>query len=435
MNKNNNFCSSFENLLNSLIEGEIYNQLPPRGTFDNDIAFISNEELDALDQDVYGEEKRNDINNKKNSHTIDIKVIENLKRINIQIPEINQLNGIDIIGISGDNSRIITPSFHLILARSAIVDFKYTKGYEKPYFYTKTRDISSVFIIDNNIFKDGYKAYTNNDLALENNRIALLNHIRNFNGKPFRFAYKYDRIKSSPAAHSLGLGVKLQHTLELNTIEDIDFENKQTVVCIKDGPYISNSMVPSDIQEGLQNLLSWSKKNRFFVSVSNKIGDSKVFINTIKNGNEYLIEEYFKGQGITSSIIESFGTDVLLLRKILMPGYRTPLIQYIENTRMSYFADNIMKELIPLTCYYQKRTKPYNYLRIEIPFFMWKESEEMANFAISVAIWQYELGGDAPLVLKVANQRANLSHEQYIIEQQMRAVFEKKELNIIDFIV
>lgn len=51
-----------------------------------------------------------------------------------------------------------------------------------------------------------------------------------------------------------------------------------------------------------------------------------------------------------------------------MPGYRTPLIQYIENTRMSYFADNIMKELIPLTCYYQKRTKPYNYLRIEIPF-------------------------------------------------------------------
>ena len=67
-------------------------------------------------------------------------------------------------------------------------------------------------------------------------------------------------------------------------------------------------------------------------------------------------------------------------------------------------------------------------------FFMWKESEEMANFAISVAIWQYELGGDAPLVLKVANQRANLSHEQYIIEQQMRAAFEKKELNIIDFI-
>ena len=103
-------------------------------------------------------------------------------------------------------------------------------------------------------------------------------------------------------------------------------------------------MVPSDIQEGLQNLLSWSKKNRFFVSVSNKIGDSKVFINTIKNGNEYLIEEYFKGQGITSSIIESFGTDVLLLRKILMPGYRTPLIQYIENTRMSYFADNIIKK-------------------------------------------------------------------------------------------
>lgn len=437
--KNNNsvIFDSINNLLDKLVDGKKYESLPPRGPSEDDnLPFVTDSELAASDQDEFGEKKTNDLSDEvDNSKRQDIKVVEHLKRIKVQLPTSDEIAGINVVGISGDNKRILTPSFHFILSRSSIVDFKYTKGYDKPYFYTRSKDISSVLIIDNNIFEDEYKVHTYNDLvAKTGDKFPLLSHIRKFNGKPFRFKYKPETIKSSPAAHSLGLGVKLQHTLELETISEIDFDNKDLIVCIKDGPYLSNSMVPSDAKEGLQKLLAWSKKKRGFVAVSNKISDSRVLINTIKSGNEYLLEEYFKGQGITTKIIESFGTDLLLLRKILPPGFRTPLIQYVENTRAPIFEDQALKGLHPLTCYYHKFNRPYNFIRLEIPKFIWEENKELAEFAMTIAIWQHELGGEAPLVLKAAEKQANLSHERHVIEQQMKAAFEKKELGILEFL-
>ncbi len=433
--QNKNIFESLSDVLNNLVDGEKYESLPPKATDDLDAPFASNEELDALDQDDFGERKRNDIGNSSDS-SIDIPIVETQKRIKVELPSSDELSGLNIIGISGDNQRILTPSFHIILSRYAMVDFKYTLGYEKPYFYNKQKDISSLLVIDANIFEEGHKIYTNNNLVEKGNRFALLPAIRNYDGKPFRFKYKHDTLKSSPAAHSLGLGVKLQHTLELDSISDIDFQDKERVICIKDGPYLSNSMVPEDAKDGLKKLLSWSGKKRAFVAMSTKVSESRVLINTIKSKreNEYLIDEYFKGQGITSSIIESFGTDILLLKKILLPGYRTPLIQYVEKTRASLFESPEYKGLAPLTCYYHKYNRPYNFIRIEIPKFIWDENKSMAEFAIRVAIWQYELGGTMPLVIKAASERANLSHEKRIIEQQMKAEFERKKLGLIEFL-
>ncbi|MBL7700547.1 MAG: hypothetical protein JNK79_20475 [Chitinophagaceae bacterium] len=430
---NDNIFESIGNLLDNLMEGEKYETLPPRSTKDLDAPFVSNEELEALDQDIYGEKKTNE-KGEANSRSISTPILEQRKRIKIEPPSPEKVAGINIVGISGDNNRIITPSFHIILARAAIVDFRYTKGFDKPYFYKKQKDISSVLIIDNNIFEDSHKIYTNNTLVEKGKRVPVMDAIKNFDGKPFRFRYNHESIKSSPASHSLGLGVKLQHTLELSTLEEIDFENKETVICIKDGPYVSNSMVPVDVQDGLKKLLSWSDQKRAFVAVSTKISDSRVLLNAIKNGNEYLVEEYFKGQGVTPDVIESFGTDILLIKKILSPGYRTPLIQYVEKTRESIFEPEEYKDLIPLTCYYHKYHKPYNFIRIEIPKFLWDQNKELAEFAISIAIWQYELGGNSPLVINAAVESANLSHEKFVIEQQMKAQFEKKKLELIEFL-
>lgn len=436
MQGNEKMFESFGNLLDQLREGERYESLPPRASPEDDNApFVNNDELDALDQDDFGERKRNDAKEVEADNR-PIRVVENLKRIKIDLPEADQIAGINIVGISGDNKRVLTPSFHMVLARSAIVDFKYTKGYEKPYFYTKSRSVSSILVIDNNIFEDDYKIYTYNEVANKGtNKFPILPHIRKFTGKPIRFRYKHDdTLMSSPNSHSLGLAVKLQHTLELDTINDINFDDNNLTICVKDGPYLSNSMVESDAIEGLQRLISWSGKKRFFVAVSNKISDSRVLINTIKAGNEYLLEEYFKGQGVTTSIIESFGTDLLLLRKILPPGFRTPLIHYVEKTRAPLFADDVMKGLHPLTCYYHKFNRPYNFIRIEIPKFMWEENRELTEFTIAVAIWQHELGSEMPLVTKAAAEQADLTHEKYVIEQQMLAAFEKKKLGLVEFL-
>lgn len=425
-----NIFESFNNLLEKLVDGSKYDSLPPRASDDDAAPFVNDQELDALDQDEFGERKRNDLDDDSEGNP-DIKLVENVKRTKVSIPTDSDLAGVNIIGIAGDNKRVLTPSFHMILGRSSVVDFKYTKGYDKPYFYTKSRDISSILVIDRNIFEDEYKIYTYNDLAEKDSaKFPLLNHIRKFDGKPFRFKYNHETLMSSPNSHSLGLGVKLQHTLELDTINDIDVDNKDVIVCLKDGPYLSNSMVQSDATEGLQKLFSWSKKKRSFVAVSNRISDSRVLINTIKSGNEFLIEEYFKGQGVTTSVIESFGTDLLLLRKILPPGFRSPLVQYVEKTRSEIFRDKALDGLRPLTCYYHKFNRPYNFIRIEIPKFMWEEDQAFAEFSIATAIWQHELGGEMPLVLRAALDQADLSHERYVIEQQMKAAFEKKDLGI-----
>jgi hypothetical protein len=251
-------------------------------------------------------------------------------------------------------------------------------------------------------------------------------------GKPFIFKYNHERFKKAPASQSLGLAVKFQHSLELLSIVDVNIADTNPLVCIKDGALFSNSSKPSDIQHGLQKLFSWSKKNKTFIALSSKITDSRVLINTL-NAHPHLIEEYFPNQHITTSIINSFGTDALLLKKILKPGYRTPLIEYIEKTREPIIQKEEFKGLKPLTCYYHKRSKPYSFIRIEVPKFMWEENKEQVGFAISIAIWQYELGGDRPLVIKTAAERCVLDHEHWVIEQQMKAAFEKKKLGLIEF--
>ncbi len=419
--------NAFSGILDNLVEGEKYDSLPPKGPADLPFSSVSDDELKSLDQDIYGEDEEDGTLISSDR----IKIVETPEIKEVSRPTEDDLDGLNIIGITGANNRILTTSFHLILSRSSIVNFKYTKGFEKPYFYTKSRDASALLVLDNNIFDSGYSVHTYNDL-IDKTDSPIYDHLQKSKGKPFIFKYNYEKFKKAPGSQSLGLAVKFQHSLELLSIADIDVTDTSPLVCIKDGALFSNSSKPSDIQNGLKKLFSWSNKKKTFVALSSKIADSRVLINTL-NAFPYLIESYFPGQNITIGIINSFGTDALLLKKILKPGYRTPLIEYIEQTREPIIQKEGFEGLKPLTCYYHKRSKPYNFIRIEIPKFMWEECKEQVDFAISSAIWQYELGGDRPLVIKAASERCVLDHEHWVIEQQMKAAFEKKKLGLIEF--
>lgn len=419
--------NAFNGILDNLVEGDKYDSLPPKGPIDLPYSSVSDEELKSLDQDIYGEDEEDGIIVPQNR----IKIVETPEIKEVSLPNESDLDGLNIIGISGSNNRILTTSFHLILSRSSIVNFKYTKGFEKPYFYTKSRDASALLVLDNNIFESAYSLYTYNEL-IDKTDSPIYDHLTKSNGRPFIFKYNYEKFKKAPSSQSLGLAVKFQHSLELLSISDIEICDTNPLVCIKDGALFSNSSKPSDIQNGLQKLFSWSNKKKIFIALSSQISESRVLINTL-NAYPHLIEAYFPNQEITMGVINSFGTDALLLKKILKPGYRTPLIEYIEKTREPIIQSPGLEGLKPLTCYYHKRSKPYSFIRVEIPKFMWDESKEQVEFAISSAIWQYELGGDKPLVIKAASERCVLDHEYWVILQQMKAAFEKKKLGLIEF--
>lgn len=421
--------NAFNGILDNLVDGEKYESLPPKGPIDLPFSSVGDEELKSIDEDIYGQDEEEKVGSNISSDRI--KIVESYKIKEVPLPKESDLDGLNIIGISGANNRILTTSFHLILARASIVNFKYTKGFEKPYFYTKVQDASALLVLDNNIFDLGYSTHTYNEL-IEKTDSPIYDHLQKSKGKPFVFKYDYEKSKKAPGSQSLGLAVKFQHSLELLSIGDIEINDNGPLVCIKDGALFSNSSKPSDIQIGLQKLFSWSNKNKIFIALSSKIAESRVLINTL-NAHTYLIEEYFPGQNVTIGVINSFGTDSLLLKKILKPGFRTPLIEYIEITREPIIKQPGLEGLKPLTCYYHKRSQPYNFIRIEIPKFMWDEDKQRVQSAICAAIWQYELGGDKPLVIKAASERSLLDHEHWVIEQQMKAAFEKKKLGLIEF--
>ncbi|HMQ78581.1 MAG TPA: hypothetical protein PKE39_01295 [Ignavibacteria bacterium] len=421
--------NSFNKILDNLVEGEKYKTLPPRGPIDLPFPSVSDEELQASEEDIYGQNERDPLN-KENPN---IKIAEQSGIYEVKLPDSKLLEGLSVIGIAGNNIRILTTSFHLILSKAAVVNFKYTKGFDKPYFYTKFRNSSALMVLDNNIFEDNYSLFTYNDLSERDISVPILDHIYKNPDKPFRFKYNYEKSKKSPSSQSLGLAVKFQHTLELSTIEDTNFDQLGTTICLKEGALFSNSTQQTDIKNGLKKLFQWADKPKIFIAVSSKVFESRVFINTLTS-LPHLIEDYFPDQNITTKIINSFGTDTLLLKKILKPGFRTPLIEYIEKTREGVISDPELEGLKPVTCYYHKRTKPYNFIRLEIPKFMWEKNKALVEFAISVVIWQYELGGSKPLVLKAALERCELDHEKNIIEQQMKAAFEKKKLDLIEFL-
>lgn len=431
---NLSLVNAFDGILENLVDGEIYKNLPPKGPID--LPSASNNELNALDEDIYGQNERE---NFLVENDYKITLVENpiIKKVNI--PTEQQLKELNVIGICGDNQRILTTSFHFILTRISIINFKYTKGFDKPYFYNRYKNSSAITLLDNNIFEAPFRLYTDTSLVNSKENVPILDALLKNDGKPFLFRYNYDLSKKAPSSQSLGLAVKLQHTMELASLNDIELINQGITICLKDGSMFSNSTPLSDIRNGLRKLLSWSGKKIIFVALSNKVSNSRVLINTLLD-REDLIQEFFPNQGITTNIIKSFGTDTLLLKKILRPGYRTPLIEYIEKTRIAAIINKDPKiktgveGLKPVTCYYQSRSKPYNFIRIEIPKFMWDEDRNLTLFAISVAIWQHELGITKPIVLQAAEDRCNLRHDKRVIEQQLQAAFDKKNLELIEFI-
>jgi hypothetical protein len=348
------------------------------------------------------------------------------------LPTEEYLDGLSICGIDGSNQRIDMNSFYLILTRAAIVNFKYTKGSEPPYFYRRHKDASAVTWIDGNIFTENVIEYTNNKLKGEKNEegVNIIDQLSKHNGSPFLVGYDHNKNDKSPSSHALGWAVKFQQALELLCLREIEIDKR--TICIKDGPLFSTSSSIHDTIEGLRPITLW--KDQALVCVSKRINDSKLMLETLCSFPE-LIELYFPGDEITRDTILSIGTDSLLLQRILQPGYRTPLIKAVPIARKGVCdkaKDELCEDVTPLHCYYRGKIRPQSFIRMEVPYFMWERNKALMEQALAIVAWQHELGGNMPFIQSVADDLCQLNYEKELLEKQTLAALSLKQLELAE---
>lgn len=430
LNFNQKIVGGFEKVLKCMPEGSEYNNKPPKKT--EDLPVLSKEEVEILLQNLneVGETTQlGDFYNYR-SEDLDLTIEEGLHPRKVIFPASNDLDGVEVFGIDGSNQRLDNPCFHFILARAAIVNFKYTKGLDKPYFYTKLKDASAIVQIDGNIFTNSIKGMTYERLysltknAQKGNSIDIYQDLlQNTKQRPFLLGYDHNVKEKNPRSHALGWAVKFMNVLELQCFEEISSHN--SFVCIKDGPLFSASSTPSDNLAGLNNIMTWD--NGTLVGVSKRVSDARLFLDIFCQYPD-IVDYYFPNQHITTDTIKSIGTDSLILPRIINPGERTPLIKAIPVARRNYIKNNM--SLFPLVCYYMRKTKPHNIIRLEVPIFMFNRNPEAVYKAISIVAWQFELGVKAPLVQLAADERCQISHELTLLKRQTASIIDRKKLQI-----
>jgi len=420
---------AFEGVLDSLVDGHSYAMMPPKGP--RDLASLSEAELKSKGLNANGESAARDDNYDRYTHkNISIGVEDSVLPKIIGLPDSNQIDGLSICGIDGSNQRVGVNSFYLILARAAIVNFKYTTGNEPPYFYRRHRDASAVTWIDGNIFKESLIEVTNNRLKNEKKEdgVRILDYLNRNGELPFLVGYDHKKGDKSPSSHALGWAVKFQQALELLCLKEIELDKK--TVCIKDGPLFSTSTSIDDTIEGLRPILLW--KNQTLVCVSKNISDSKLILETLISFPE-LIEVYFPGDEITRDTILSLGSDLLLLQRILQPGHRSLLIKAVPIARQGVCEkakEELMEDITPLHCFYRGKIRPQSYIRMEVPFFMWKNNKDLVEEALAIVAWQHELGGGIPFIQSVAEDLCQLNYEKELLEKQTLAALNSKQLDL-----
>lgn len=435
-NTDNSLINAFDRVFESLTDGEKYRQAPPRGPRE-DIATLSEEELRAKLLNENGEFLiYSDENSFSTYKDIYVNIEDSVLPKEVSIPAVNELDGINICGIDGSNQKVEKNSFYLILARAAIVNFKYSKGTEPPYFYRKHKDATAITLVDGNIFTEEIALYTNNELKKENNNSGVnifpIVKRQGENTTPFLVRYDHTKSDKSPSSHALGWAVKFQQALELLCLAEIETNEDQKTVCIKDGPLFSTSSSEQDSVEGLRPIITWT--NQTLICVSKRINDSKLFVEALCRYPE-LRQIYFPGDNITEDTILAIGTDSLLLQRILKPGYRTPLIKAVPIARQGVCRralETLQHDITPLHCYYRGRINPQSFIRMEIPFYMWKKNRTQVEDAIRVVAWQHELNGSIPFVQAVADDLCQLTYEKELLEKQTIAALNSKNLSLAE---
>ncbi|MDE2721622.1 DNA double-strand break repair nuclease NurA [Candidatus Palauibacter polyketidifaciens] len=409
----------FTGALTSLRNDADYRKLPPRGP-PTDLPALSAEALEALQQTVYGQQ----LDLKSHAyHSIELAEDHATPRP-LPLPDRHDVAGVHIHSIDGSNQRFDHASFYFIIARSALVSFKYSESPDKPYTNHKTLDSAGLLLVDGNAFDDNLYSHVRRPASgSENFDLLALALDPEGLSEPLLYRHKAGAANSNPGSQALGLAVSLQQNLELALLRDVPFH--QRGVCIRDGPLFSTSVSPADTVSGLAPVFQWHEQ--VLVSVSKRVSESTLLLELLL-GQSDLRDHWFPGQNITRSTLESVSTDSVLLPRIMSPGDRTPLVRAVPRARRKVVDQE--EELAPLVCYYLSRSRPHRYIRMEVPQFMWERDCEKVEWALRLVAWQHELGRKAPLIQMQADRCCQLTSEISRLRWRATAALHNSNLNI-----
>jgi NurA domain-containing protein len=343
--------------------------------------------------------------------------------IEVPYPTLESLADLNISGIDGSNQRVGRSSFYFLLARAAIIEFRYSTINAKPYFYNRIKDSSAVLWVDGNIFREDVQLHTSSIDVTNPEEKNVLRGIGKNNGRPYLFRYDSKNVDKSPANHALGWAVKIQQALELHALRDVPTAIKG--VCIKDGPLFPTSLSTIETISGLGVIDSWNEQT--LVACSKRVQDSRLLVELLLRSSE-VRNYWFANQNLAESTINNISSDSILLPRILKPGYRTPFVEAVPRARSEVVRSRM--DMMPIACYYLSRQRPHTYIRLEIPRLQWQRSKDRVNEAVRIVAWQHELGKIAPLIQLVADERCQLAAEKAILENLTAAAVSKHDLDL-----
>jgi hypothetical protein len=414
------YFASFQTILGCLRDGSEYSQLPPRGP-PSDLPSLTDDEIDALQTLAKGDTLHSDFGYSTYAYESLKFVEDSYAPRDVAMPSPTDLDEVNIYAIDGSNQRVDRASFHIVMTRAALVQFHYSLRNTKPYTALRKRDCQGMVLADGNVFKDELAIHMDCKAGdTIKKEYPMLRLVKN-STKPILTRFDPESCDKNPKSHALGWAVKLQQALELALLEDVP-DGKG--VCIRDGPLFSTSVSISDTQEGLEKTISWSDK--ILVSSSKRVSDSTLLLQALLSYQE-LRDYWFNNQELTTSTLKTIANDTILIPRILKPGQRTPMIAAIPRARKAVVENE--ERLTPLACYYLRKCRPHTIIRFEVPLFFWERDPEAVEWAISLAAWQHELGGKAPLIQLYADRSCQLMQERQMMERQVSLSMYMKNLS------
>lgn len=406
-------------MLGTIADAESYNQLPPIGP-PTDRPRLSNEELELAKRVAHGPVLGNDY------AFSTIELIEDPSPKEIAFPNSNELVGKSLWSIDGSNKTLDNSAFHLLLARAALVEYKYSDMPIPVYHEVEKIDRSGVCLVDGNIFKDDIHLFGESTKGLQDNSDVSWIEVMEGSDEPLIVSFDPSTSDKKPSSHASGWSVKFMQTLELMLLDNVPKERSGVV--IRDGPIFPICATINDTIRSLEATLDW--KNKMMISSSKRIQESTLFVEFLMNPqNEKILEFYFPKQNIDPSLIRKTPADYILLPKILKPGQRTP---FLEATPMSRTAiTKRYPNLTPVYCYYMRRRSPETIIRMEFPR-QYLSNPELLDWSLSCVAWQHELGSKVPHVQEFADRQCQLKSESQVLQKLTTSALMRRGLQTLE---
>ena len=397
----------FSNILRTLNHSHVYSSKPPYGPPD-EYPVLSDEELKKLQESMTGISFGN-----RSAYTYMKMVDHDLSPKPVRLPKPHHIAGNSIWSIDGSSKTLDYTAFHMMLARSALIEYQYTESPQPIHHDIKLYDCGAVCVVDGNIFSHELALFSSSTKGKKDRQDFSWIPIVNKTDEPIIVSYDPSALDKKPSMHAMGWCNKFMQTLELLAHFKIPKDRKGIV--IRDGPIFPIYASNIDIQRSLEFSLKW--ENKLLICSSKRISESTLFLEYLMHPNsESALDFYFQNQQVTKSIIGKLPADYLLLQKILKPGQRTPFLEVFPHNQKAILEKN--PDLIPICTYYMRKRSPHTIIRLEFPKkYLEEEYRTELSFAISCVAWQHELGTKVPHIQEFADMQCQLQSEANVLRK------------------